>query len=333
MMKALRTLPAIFFAASLLCGVSASAAGGYHVSQTYKLGVSGGYDYMTFDTATDTLYIAQGDKVVVFDARSGTVAGTIPGMVHTHGIVLTVDGKTAYVSDGGAGVVRIIDRATLKQTGTIPVGTNPDGMVLEPTTGHLFVFNGKSKDLSVVDLTTNKVIALVPLPGKPEFPVVDGAGNVYDNIEDLHQLIRIDAAQNKIVDTMTFEDCESPSGQAIDVSGKRLFSVCDNGRMTITELPKLKQLGMVIIGEGPDAGVYDPAQKLVFSSNGDVGTLSVVQQLSSNKYELVQTVKTVAKGRTLALNAANGDIYIVAPDPDAAGAANAKPLILLKVSK
>jgi len=320
--------------ASLLLTLAASAQtnNSYHVAHTYPLGVSGGWDYLVYDAPTYSVFITQGDKVVIFDARSGTVSGTIPGMVHTHGIVLSPDGKTAYVSDGGAGVVRIIDRATMKQTGTISAGTNPDGMVLEPTTGHLFVFNGKSKDLSVIDLTTNKVIALVPLPGKPEFPVADDAGNVYDNIEDLHQLIRIDATQNKIVETITFDGCDSPSGQAIDIAAKRAFSVCDNGHMTATELPKLKQVATIPIGEGPDAAVFDPAQKLIFSSNGGTGTLSIVQEIKPNEYSLIQTVKTAPKGRTLALNPETGDIYIVAPDPAATGT-GPKPLILIEVSR
>jgi YVTN family beta-propeller protein len=324
-----------FAALSLLLTFTAApllAAGAYHVAHTYELGVSGGWDYLTFDAATHSLFIAQGDKVLVFDTRSGTVTGKIGGMVRTHGVILSPDGKTIYVSDGGAGVVRIIDHATLTQTGSIAVGNNPDGMVLEPTTGHLFVFCGRSKDLYVLDLATQKVVAQVPLPGKPEFPVADGAGFVYDNIEDLHQLVKIDAAQNKVVDTWTFAGCESPSGQAIDVAGKRAFSVCDNGRMTVTELPKGKQIATVVIGQGPDAAVFDATQKLAFSSNGDVGTLSIVQELTPNKFELLQTVNTAPKGRTLALDSTNGDIYIVAPDPNTPGT-SPKPLILIKVSK
>ena len=330
-MHILRSLSA---AAALLLAtaVPAHAAGSYHVAHTYQLGVSGGWDYLTLDASTHTLYISQGDKIVVFDTQSGIVTGKITGMAHTHGVVLSADGKTLYVSDGGAGLVRIVDRATLTQTGTIPVGTNPDGMVLEPTTGHLFVFNGKSKDLSVIDLTSNKVIALVPLPGKPEFPVADGAGNVYDNIEDLHQLIRIDAAQNKIAETITLNDCESPSGQAIDAASKRAFSVCDNGHMTVTALLGLKQIATAPIGAGPDATAFDPAQKLIFSSNGGDGTLSIIREIKPNEYLPVQTVQTAPKGRTLALNSATGDIYIVAPDPAFTGT-GPKPLILLEISK
>jgi hypothetical protein len=44
----------------------------------------------------------------------------------------------------------------------------------------------------------------------------------------------------------------------------------------------------------------------------------------------VQTVKTVPKGRTLALDKATGAIYIIAPDP--ASTAAVKPLVLLKVT-
>jgi len=327
-MKILRSLPA----ALLLTLAIPTHAATYHVANTYPLGVSGGWDYLTLDASTHVLYIAQGDKIVVFDTQSGTVAGTIPGLGRTHSIILSTDGKTIYVSDSATSVVHIIDRATLQQTGTIPVGTGPDAMLLEPVTGHLFVFNGKSKDLSIVDLTANKVIALVPLPGKPEFPVADGAGNVYDNIEDLHQLIRIDATQNKIAETITFAACGSPSGQAIDRVSKRVYSVCDNANMTITEIPTLKQIGVASIGDGPDAAVFDAKQHLIFSSNGGSGTLSIIREVKPDEYKLIQTLPTALKGRTLALNAITGDIYIVAPDPAATGA-GPKPLVLIEVSK
>jgi YVTN family beta-propeller protein len=328
-MNALRSLAAALLFA---LAIPAYAASTYHVAHTYPLGVSGGWDYLTLDAPAHTLFIAQGDKVLVFDTVSGTVTGTIPGLGRTHSVILSADGKTIYVSDSAGNVVHIIDRATLTPTGVIPVGTGPDAMVLEPVTGHLFAFNGKSKDLTVIDLTTNKVIATVPLPGRPEFPVADGAGNVYDNIEDLHQLIRIDAAQNKIAGTITFDSCEDPSGQAIDTVRKRVFSVCSNGYMTITAIPTLKQITTAPIGKGPDAAVFDPARKLVFSSNGASGTLSIIQERKPDEYSLIQTVDTALRGRTLALNPATGDIYIVATDPTATGT-GPKPLVLLEISK
>jgi DNA-binding beta-propeller fold protein YncE len=315
----------------VLPAVAQTTKGGtYHVAETYKLEVSGGYDYMTFDPATHLLYIAQGDQVLVFDAAKGAVAGTLKGLVHTHGVVLDKDGVTGYVSDGGSGIVQIFSRSPLAKTGTITVGSNPDGMVIEPTTGHLFVFNGKSKNLSVVDLGAKKVIATVALPGKPEFPTADGKGNVFVNIEDTHQVMKISAGDSKPVATWTIAGCESPSGMAIDADAGRIFPVCDNGKMPVIDTTTGKVVAMPSIGAGPDAAAYDAVRHMVFSSNGDAGTLSIVHQVSPDSYTTVQTVKTVPKGRTLALDKATGAIYIIAPDP--ASTAAVKPLVLLKVT-
>ena len=55
----------------------------------------------------------------------------------------------------------------------------------------------------------------------------------------------------------------------------------------------------------------------------------MVRQDSADKYTPVQTVKTAAKGRTLALDAQSGDVYVIAPEPGSSGA-NA-PLVLMKI--
>ena len=317
--------------AALTAATTYARAAEYHVAQTYALGVSGGYDYMNLDAATHTLYIAQGDQVVIFDTAKGAVSGAIKGLVHTHGIVFDKDGVTGYISDGGAGIVQVFNRSTLAKTATIAVGTNPDGMVIEPTTNHLFVFNGKSKNLSVVDLATKKVIATVPLAGKPEFPTADGKGFVYVNIEDTHQVVKVAAADNKAVATWTLTGCEGPTGMAIDVSAGRIFPVCDNAKMPVVDTATGKIMATAAIGTGPDAAAYDAANHLLFSSNGDAGTLSIVKQNSPNAYVPLQTIKTAPKARTLALDTTNGDIYLIAPDPKST--AVIKPLILIKIAK
>lgn len=282
---------------------------------------------MTFDAATGMLYIAQGTQMLAFDTTKGAVTGTMTGLVHAHGVVFDKDGVTAYLSDGGAGTVQIFNRSTLEKTGTVAVGTNPDGMVLEPTTSHLFVFNGKSKNLSVVDLAERKVVATVPLPGKPEFPTTDGNGNVFVNIEDTHQVVKISAADNTVLATWTLNGCESPSGMAIDTADARIFPVCDNAKMPVIDTASGAIVATPSIGPGPDAAAYDPERHLVFSSNGDTGTLSILKQVSPNVYTPLQTVKTLPKGRTLALNSTTGDVYVIAP------ALGSTQLVLLKISK
>ncbi len=240
------------------------------------------------------------------------------------------DGTKAYVSDGGAGAVIVFNRRTLEKGASIPVGINPDGMVIEMTTGHLFVFNGKGRTLSVVDLASETVVATLPLPGKPEFPAIDGRGHVFVNIEDTHQVLKISADENRVVSTWTLAGCESPTGMTIDSEHGRLFSVCDNAKMPVLDTGTGKLVAMPGIGTGPDAVVYDAARGLLFSSNGDAGTVSIVKQSSPDEYRVFQTLKTAPKARTLALDPANGDVYVVAPDPTDKSASS--PLLLLRIS-
>jgi DNA-binding beta-propeller fold protein YncE len=104
--------------------------------------------------------------------------------------------------------------------------------------------------------------------------------------------------------------CSSPSGLAIDRTNHRLFSVCDGKVMVITDARTGRQVARVPIGDWPDAAAYDAKRHLVFSSNGD-GSLTVVRQLSADRYEVAATVPTQHGARTMALDPTSGKIYLV----------------------
>jgi len=73
-------------------------------------------------------------------------------------VILSADGKTAYVSTGRGKRVFMIDTATDKVTGSLEVGDRPWGIGLSPDGRFLYTANGPSNDVSVVDLTTQTVI-------------------------------------------------------------------------------------------------------------------------------------------------------------------------------
>lgn len=79
----------------------------------------------------------------------------------------------------------------------------------------------------------------------------------------------------------------------------------------------------VTIGEGPDATAFDSEKKLIFSSNGEDGTLTVVKQESADKYTVADTAKTEKSGRTLALDQKTHKLYISAAQFGPAPAATA----------
>ncbi len=289
----------------------AAAQGPYHVVTKWKIGGEGGWDYLAVDPAAPRLYVTHGTRVEVLNTADGKPVGAITGLKGVHGVVFDT-GKNGYISDGKANAVVVFDRTSLKTIASIPVGSNPDGMVYEPVTKTVWAFNGHSSNASVIDTTTQKVIGTVDLGGRPEFPVADGKGTIYDNLEDKNAIVRLDAATRKVTATWPLTQCESPSGLAIDRAAGHLFAVCDGKKMAVLDTKSGKALANPEIGDGPDAAGFDPRHSLAFSSNGG-GTLTVVDA-SKPTFPVLQNLTTQKGARTMAFDPKTDRIYLATAD-------------------
>jgi YVTN family beta-propeller protein len=297
-------LPTLF-----VCGsMAAFAQKPYSVLTQWKIGGEGGWDYLTSDPAAHRLYLTHGPRVEVLDSDTGKIVGSITGLKGTHGVALDDTGKYGYVSDGGANAVVVFDRTSFATVATIPAGTNPDGIVFEPKTKTVWAFNGRSSNATVIDTAQRKAVATIALSGKPEFPVADGTGTVFANIETRNEIVRFDAAAKTITATWPVANCDSPSGLAIDTAGRRLFAVCDGGKMAVVDANTGKTVANPAIGDGPDATRYDAKRKLAFSSNGG-GTLTIVDA-SKPTYPVLQNLDTQKGARTMTLDWVTGRIYL-----------------------
>ncbi len=305
-------------AVALIAGASAgpaSADPAMHVLQRWKLGGAGGWDYLTTDASGKRLFLSRGTHVDVVDTGSGKVIGTIPDTLGVHGIALAEDLKRGYASNGKADSVTVFDLESLKVLREVKIaGHNPDAILYEPVGKHIFTFDGKSKDVTVLDASSLAVLATFAVPDKPEFAVDGGDGRIYVNIEsESGQMTVIDSRKLSIVRTFALPGCASPSGLAMDKVHRRLFSVCQNNVMAITDADSGKPVARVPIGKGPDAAAFDAARGLAFSSNGE-GTLTVVRQDTADRYEVQANVPTQRGARTMALDPASGRIYLVSAD-------------------
>src|SRR6266508_1141929 len=68
------------------------------------------------------------NAVAVLDTGRNRVLRTIPIAAGPHGLVITPDGRTVYVSSDGASTVSVIDTATDQVKRTIEVGKMPHGL-------------------------------------------------------------------------------------------------------------------------------------------------------------------------------------------------------------
>lgn len=324
-MKIDRRLTSLFMLAAVASGLSFAQS--YKKTGAIAIGGTGGWDYLTADSENHRLYVSHAGEVVVIDLETEKPVGKISGMSRIHGIAIANDLNTGFISDGATNEVVFFDLKTLEIKKKVKAGTNPDGIVYDPASKRVFAFNGRSQDATAINGESGQVDGTIALGGKPEFPVSDGKGNVFDNIEDKSEIVEIDSKNLQVKAHWSVAPCESPSGLAIDPKDRRLFAVCDNKMMAIVDADSGKVLATPAIGDGPDAAGFDPGTKLAFSSNGD-GTLTVVSEKDKNDFSVVENVPTAKGARTMTLDTKTHKVYLSSaeygPAP-AATAQNARP--------
>jgi uncharacterized protein (DUF885 family) len=287
----------------------------YALRKQFTLGGPGGWDYLIADGATGRLFISRSDRVLVVNSADGTLAATIPDTAGVHGIALAPELGQGFTSNGRADTITVFDLASLKPTATIPVnGHNPDAILYDDASRHVYTFNGRSQDISIIDPTEGRVLAVLPAGGKPEFAAADGAGRIFFNIEDTGEIGVIDSLAGKRLATWKLPGCEEPTGLALDRRHARLFSVCGNGILAVTDAESGKPVAQVPIGRGPDAAAFDAERGLVFSSNGADGTFTVIHEDDPDHYKVQATVATQKSARTMALDAHSHLVYLVAAE-------------------
>ena len=82
----------------------------------------------------------------------------------------------AYISNGAANTVSVLDLVYLRQDRTLQVGQNPTGMAANPKRGEVYVANATSGTVSVIDTVRNQVVATIGVQRLPYSIAVDAEG-------------------------------------------------------------------------------------------------------------------------------------------------------------
>ncbi|MCS3735868.1 YncE family protein [Mucilaginibacter dorajii] len=301
----------LMFGAALVmpAAVLAQQKTGFKVLASYPVKSSGGWDYITVDGAAKLVYTSHGSQVNILATTTGDSVGVFTDTKGVHGIALVKDLNKAYTSNGRANTVGVFDLKTNQLIKAIPVGTNPDAIFYDDHSKKVYAFNGRSKDATVIDVATDAVVATIPLGGKPETGVSDGKGKVFVNIEDTNEEVVIDAKTYKVINRWKLVDGDEPSGLAIDRKTNRLFIGCGGNKTMIV----LNAITGTIVGKFPigdcDGVAFDPTLKQAYSSNGE-GTISVIRELSADKFVFVENIVTEPGARTIGLDETTHKLYL-----------------------
>ena len=301
------TLVKVLLLAIALC--TGCFAQRYAVTGSIPLEGSGAWDYLRVDSAARRLYVSHSGEVDVIDMGTERIVGKLSGLGFIHSIVIVSQRNLGFLSDGDKNEVVMFNPQTLKIQGRIKVLAKPNSMVYDSGTQRLFVGHKPSRSMTVISVATGKVEKVISLGGIPEFPVVDGKGSLYVNIDDKSEIVRMDTHTLKVLSHWNIAPCKSPSGLAISPAARRLFSACDNKLMAIVDAATGRVVGTVPIGDGPDAAAYDDERKLVFTSNQD-GTLTIIADKGGDRYEVVQNLATEEGARTMALDPGSHAVFL-----------------------
>ena len=287
----------------------AAPSGEYAVIKKISIPGTGSWDYLAVDEGARRLYVSHGTQVEVIDIDSQNVVGSIPKTPGVHGVAIAPEHGKGFVSDGQANAVTVFDLKTLKTIVEVPTGQKPDAIIYDPGTSRVFAFNGGGNSATAIDAATNKVVGTVDLGGGPEFAAADGKGYVFNNLEDESLVLKINSRALEVEQRWPTAPCSSPSSMAIDRANRRLFIGCRSKVMAVMDADLGKVITTLPIGDHVDATTYDPETKLIFNSNGE-GTITVIRQESPDKYSVVETVKTLPRAKTMALDPKTHQLFL-----------------------
>jgi len=300
---------AVLLAASALSVWSATT--GYHLLKKVSLSGTGGWDYVTVDAAARRVYVAHAAQVEILDADTNEPVGKIPDTPGVHGVALAPEFNRGFITAGKADAVIIFDLKTLKVISQVKVGKKPDAIVYDPATKRIFAMNGDSSSATAISAADGSVAATIDLGGGPEFPVADGKGNLYVNLEDENQLVHINTQSLKVEDRWPVAPCQNPSSMAFDAQNRRLFLGCRSHVMAVVNADDGKVVGTYPIGDHVDASFYDSANKLVLHSLGE-GNVAVFHQDSADQYTFVENISTNPGSKTMGFDPKTQHLFVPA---------------------
>ena len=294
----------------VMLAVQALAGSGYHILKKFPIpsGGEGTWDYATIDEDGRRLFVAHETQVEVLNADTGKLLGTIAAR-GAHAIALVPEFKHGFITNGQNATVTMFDFDTLKSLSDIPVGDLADGIAYDPFTKRVFSFNTVGRNATVINAADGTVAGTINLDAKPEQAVADGVGHVFVDLKDRNMVVRIDSQKLAVDQRWPIAGCDRPTSLDMDKKTHRLFIGCrdlmlyvmdsDNGRV-ITQLP---------IGDNVDNTAFDPATALIFTSSEDA-VITVMHEDGPDSYHAVQTVKTQAGSKTMALDLKTHRLYV-----------------------
>jgi YVTN family beta-propeller protein len=267
-------------------------------------------DYMTINGSRLYAGYASEGFVGVVDTATNKSVATINGLTRVHGIAVVADRNLGFASSSGDNVVGVFDLNTNQLLQKIPAGEGPDAIIYDEQAHLVYVANHSGKTGMLIDPVTQKVVATIPLGGEPEYPQAEPeTGLIFQNLEDTSELVVIDPMKQAVIKRYKLDPGEGPTGLALDAADHRLFSSTGNRKLIVMDTETGAIISVLPIGAEVDGAGYDPVLRRVYTANG-IGTMTVIQQDSPDRYHVLENAPTRFGGHSLVVDPSSHRVYV-----------------------
>jgi YVTN family beta-propeller protein len=224
------------------------------------------------------LVLHKGASSLGFYTADGRRLGEVPVGKHPHEMVISADGRFAYITDNGTmrieqagtggNTVSIVDLVARKKVGEISLGRfrRPHGIALNPKSGLLAVTTELPDQLLLIDPASRAIVKTFDPKGKTAHMVAwDSEGRwAYVSNSNSANVTALEAESGRL---RLIPTRERPEGSVLSPDGQRLYVVNREAeRISVIDTTKQELVREIRTGNGPVRVAVTPdGRQLVYA--------------------------------------------------------------------
>lgn len=235
----------------------------------------------------------RGDELAVIDIGQRHVTAHVPIGEDPMGVVLSTDGRFAYVTQAAANRVAVVDAHAHQVVATVPVGSGPTALMVAVVgnANELYVADSGGNTVTIVDADARRVLATVPVGQNPTGVALAGPDSGISNPDDAEIYVAnagsnsvsvISATQRHVIATIAVP--ESPVSVCVPVSGGVAYVGTRSGSVLALSLADHRLLGTVLQSSHGVLGTmdYDAVTGQVYVPDATSGVVDVLAPVAAN---------------------------------------------------
>jgi YVTN family beta-propeller protein len=207
-------------------------------------------------------------------------------------VAVSPNGQHAYIANGDAQVITMIDTANNQVTATVPIKAGPPQFLAFAPDGrtlYVSIFNDQ-QTIHVIDViatASNTVVATIPQPARPFLPAVTRDGKrLFVPNHDIASVSVVATDTNTIIGQIKV--APYPHWVAFSRDGSRAYTANhESNLVSVIDTATLKVVATIPVGNSPHSLAVHPDRPLVANVNFEGNTVTVID---TNTLKVVATI-------------------------------------------